>query len=69
MLSVGAIRFEDRFCSSKKGEMGEVGGHIHDMPYTWQLSWLAVERPCSALGRLFLSFLAQTGVETAPLPL
>ena len=26
MLSVGAIRFEDRFCASKKGGMGEVGG-------------------------------------------
>jgi len=26
MLSVGAIRFEDKFCASKKGGMGEVGG-------------------------------------------
>ena len=26
MLSVGAIRFEDRFCTSKKGGMGKVGG-------------------------------------------
>ena len=25
MLSVGAIHFEDRFCSSKKGELGGVG--------------------------------------------
>ena len=27
MLSVGAIRFEDRFCASKKGEIGE-GGRV-----------------------------------------
>ena len=26
MLSVGAISFEDRFCTSIKGGMGEVGG-------------------------------------------
>ena len=29
MLSVGTIPFEDRFCASKKGGMGEVGGHSH----------------------------------------
>ena len=27
MLSVGAIRFEDRFCASKKGGIG-VGGRV-----------------------------------------
>ena len=27
MLSVGAIRFEDRFCASKKGEIGK-GGRV-----------------------------------------
>ena len=68
MLSVGAIRFEDRFCDSKKGEMGEVGWHSHDMTCTWRLSWLAVERPWSALAGPFLYFFAQTGIETAPLP-
>ena len=47
MLSVGAIRFEDRFCTSKQGGIG--GAHIHDMPCTWRLSWLSVERPWSAL--------------------
>ena len=33
---------------------GEVGGHSHDMPCTWRLSWLAVERPWLALAWSFL---------------
>ena len=41
------------FALAKKGEMGEVGGHSHDMPYTWWLSWLAVEKPWSALAGPF----------------
>ena len=37
MLSVGAIRFEDRFCTSKKGGVGG-GGWVHPgVPCTWQL--------------------------------
>ena len=40
MLSVGAIRFEDRFCASKKGGIGEVDGFQHGVPCTWQLAWL-----------------------------
>ena len=28
MLSVGAIRFEDRFCASRKGGTGEVGSLV-----------------------------------------
>ena len=40
-----------------------------DMSCKCQLSWLAVERPWLALARPFLSFLAQTGIETASLPL
>ena len=51
MLSVGAIRFEDRFCK-KGGIVGGGGGgggggrgFQHGMPCTWQLSWLAVEKP------------------------
>ena len=48
---------------------GEVGGHSHDMLCTWRLSWLAVEKPWSALAWPFLSFFTQTGVETTPLPL
>ena len=31
--------------------------------------WLTVEKPWSALTGLFLSFLTQTGIEKAPLPL
>ena len=66
MLSVGAIRFEDRFCASEKGGIGGGGrvsarGAVHmatalagcrkalvvqrGVPCTWQLPWLAVERP------------------------
>ena len=41
---VGAIRFEDRFCTSEKGGMGEVGGFQCGVPCTWQLPWLAVEK-------------------------
>jgi len=55
-LSVGAIRFGDnRFCAS-------VGGHSHDLPCTWRLSWLAVEKPWLAMARLFLSLLTQMGI-------
>ena len=63
---VGAIHFEDRFCASKKG--GIVGGGLVSAR-TWQLPWLAVEKPWSALAWPFLSFLTQTGVDKAPLPL
>ena len=66
MLSVGAIRFEDRFCASKKGGIGG-GGWVHpELPCTWQLPWLAVEKPWLALAWPFLSFLTQTGVDKAP---
>ena len=46
MLSVCAIRFEDRFCASKKGGIGGGGrvsarGAVHMVPCTWQLPWLA----------------------------
>ena len=49
MLSVGTMDFEDSFCISRKGGMGEVDGVRHRH---WRLSWLAVERPWSALGGL-----------------
>ena len=48
MLSVGAIR--------KKGGIVEVDGHSHDLPCTWWVSWLAVQKPWSALAWPFLSF-------------
>ena len=38
MLSVGAIRFEDRFCASKKGGIGGGGWVHHGVPCTWQLA-------------------------------
>ena len=38
MLSVGAIRFEDRFCASKKGGIGG-GGWVH--PGSWSAVHMA----------------------------
>ena len=35
LLSDGAICFDDRFCASKKGGIGEVGGFQHRVPCTW----------------------------------
>ena len=60
MLSVGAIHFQDRFCTSK---IGGGGGHSPDLPCTWWLSWLAVEKPWLAKAGQFPSFLTQMGVE------
>ena len=51
MLSVDAISFEDRFCASKRGGVGR-GGRVSawvTVSCTWQLPWLAVEQPWSAL--------------------
>ena len=70
MLLVGAIRFEDRFCTSKKGGIGG-GGRIHpELPCTWQLPWLAAvhvaaalaycRKPWSALAWLAISLLFDT---------
>ena len=52
-----------------KGWIGGGSRHSYNMPCMWQLSWLAVERPCSALAGPFFSLLAQAGVETTPLSL
>ena len=56
MLSVGAIRFEDRFCTSKKGGIREVGGftpecHAHGSCFGWLekslgQQWLNHFSPC-----------------------
>ena len=43
MLSVAAIRFEDRFCVNKKVGYVEVGRFQHGVLCTWQLPWVAVE--------------------------
>ena len=73
MLWVGAIRFEDRFCASRKGGtgggQGEVGGCTALADSTWWLLQLAVEKPWSAPGGPFVCFLAQTGIENAPFTL
>ena len=66
MLSVGAIRFEDRFCGMGQGE---VGGCTPLGDSAWRLLQLAVEKPWSMLGGPFVCFLAQTGVENAPFTL
>ena len=69
MLSVDALRFEDEFCTSKKGGIGG-GGWVHrELTCTWQLPWLVVEKPWLVLAWPFLSFLTQTGIDKAPLPL
>ena len=51
------------FTLAKKVGKGEVGGFQHGVPCTWQLPWLAIRKPWSALAGPFLSFLPQTGVE------
>ena len=64
MLSVGAIRFEDRFCASKRGGIGEMGRFI-------QYMHMAALAGCRmALVGTGWTLLAQTDdVETTPLPL
>ena len=67
MISLG---FEGRFYVSKRGGIGGGGwtiGHSHDMLYIWWQSWLAVERPWSALAGPILSFLAQMGTKALPI--
>ena len=64
MLSVGVIRFEDRFCASRKGGTGGGGWTFLCDSAWWQLQ-LAIEKPKSALGGLLACFFAQTGVENA----
>ena len=66
MLSVGAIHFEDRFCTSKKCGIGG-GGWVH--PGVRQLPWLAREEPWLAVAGPFLTLLAQMGSGTTPLAL
>ena len=64
------VQSVDGFCTNKKGRMGESGRkHIQDMLCAWQLPWLSVEQPWSALAGPFLTLLAQMGTEVTPLPL
>ena len=69
MLSVGTIRFEDKFCASKKGEIGG-GGRVSAWDAMHMAAALAGCRKAmvgTGLGTS-LSFLTQTGVDKAPLP-
>ena len=56
------------FALAKKVGYGEVGGFQHRVPCTWQLLWLAIEKPWSALAWPLLSFLTQMGIDKTPLP-
>ena len=44
MLSVGAIRFEDRFCANRKGGTGGGGWVTALADSVWRLLQLAIER-------------------------
>ena len=66
MLSVGAIRFEDRFCASRKVGQGEVGGSTALADRAWRLLQLAIEKAWSALDGPLFCFLVQTGIENGP---
>ena len=68
MLSVGAIHFEDRFCASRKGGTGEVGGSTALGDCAWWRLQLAIEKAWSALGGPFC-FLVQTSIENGPFTL
>ena len=57
------------FALVKKVGQGEMGGFQYGVLCTWQLPWLAVEKPWPAPAWSFLSLLTQTGVDKAPLPL
>ena len=57
MLSVGAIRFEDGFCTSRKGGTGKVGGCTVLVDSAWRLLQLAIEGAWSALDGRSSAFL------------
>ena len=69
MLSVGTIRFEDRFCASKKGGTGGGGWYTALPDSAWRQFQLPVEKPWLMTGGPFVCFRAQTGVENAPFTL
>ena len=58
MMSHLAMSLEDRFCDSRKGGTGEVGGCTRRVPAAWPCLGSTVERSWSALGGPFLPFLA-----------
>ena len=76
MFSLGAICFEDRFCTSRKDGtreggwvlrwVGVGGGWVSPRDSAWWLWQLAVEKPWSMPGRPLFCFVAQTGLENTP---
>ena len=68
VLSVGTIRFEDRFCASNKSGMGGGGGVSAQGAMYMAAALAGCRKPWLALVWAFLSFLIQTGVDKAPLP-
>ena len=69
MLSVGAIRFEDRFWLAERVGQGEVGGATALADHAWRLLQLAIEKARSALDGPLFCFLVQMGVENSPFTL
>ena len=69
MLSVGTIRFEDRFCASKKGGTRGGGWRHPEGDTTWWLWQLAVEKPWSMSGEPLFCPLPQSGLEYTPFAL
>ena len=63
MLSVGAIRFEDRV------GQGEVGGCTAFADSAWRLLQPAMEKAWSALDGPFFCLLVHTGIENSPFTL
>ena len=65
MLSVGATRF----ALAERVGQGEVDGCTALADSALQLLELAVDKPWSVLGGLFVCFLAQIGAESGPFTL
>ena len=69
MLSVGAIHFEDRFCTSETGGIGG-GGWVSAWGAVHMAAALAGCRKALVVTGLAISLLlTQTGIDKAPLPL
>ena len=69
MLLVGTICFEDRFCASRKGGAGEVGGSATLPDSGWWRLQLPVGKPWSMTGGSFVCFLAEKCIENVPFTL
>ena len=68
MLSVAAIRFEDRFCTSKKGRIGGSGRVSAWSAVHMAAALVGCTKPWSALAGPFLTLLAQQAQEPLPSP-